>query len=265
MAAKRAKISTGKRLKGLPACDRWPRCGLMLTPVLEKLLILQDRDGHCRALEAQITGMPKEAALVEGKIAAERAAIEAGRIELRDLEVKKKGLENEIGVAEERLAKYKTQQSQVRKNDEYQALGQQIDTTEKEIDGLEEQELAVMFEIDAAKARLAAADKASKEAIAAHEGRIRLLNERVVSLRVELTAAEGERTTARTPVDEPVLRIYDRIAARTFPVCAPLRDVTCGGCHLKVSAEVESQTRVRESDGKLAICDNCSRILYREG
>lgn len=237
----------------------------MLTPVLEKLLILQDRDGHCRALEAQITGMPKEAALVEGKIAAERAAIEARRIELRDLEVKKKTLETEIGGVEERLAKYKTHQSQVRKNDEYQALGQEIETTEKAIDGLEERALELMYEIDAAKERMAAADKASKEAIAAHEGRIRLLNERVANLRVELAAAEGERTIARAPVDEPVLRVYDRIAVRTFPVCAPLRETTCGGCHLKVSAEVESQTRVRASDGKLAICDHCGRILYWEG
>ncbi|QYM78137.1 hypothetical protein K0B96_12555 [Horticoccus luteus] len=237
----------------------------MLTPVLEKLLILQDRDGRCRSLEAQITGMPREVATVEAKIAAEKAAMEAGRVELRDLEVKKKGIETEIGQAEGRLAKYKTHQSQVRKNDEYQALGNEIATTQAAIGGLEEQELAVMFEIDAAKARLAAADKVSKENVAAHESRIRMLNERVATLREELKGAEAERTTARAPVEEPVLRIYDRIATRTFPVCAPMRENKCGGCHLKVSGEVESQARNRHSDGKLATCDQCGRILYWEG
>ena len=41
----------------------------MLTPVLEKLLILQDRDIRRRGLEAQLRGLPQEIALVEQKIA----------------------------------------------------------------------------------------------------------------------------------------------------------------------------------------------------
>ena len=71
--------------------------------------------------------VPRDIAAVEQKIAAEKAAIEAARGELQELEVKKKAIENEVGAAEERLAKYKSQQLQVRKNDEYQALGHEIE------------------------------------------------------------------------------------------------------------------------------------------
>ena len=65
----------------------------MLTPVLEKLLILQDRDIRRRGLEAQLRSIPQEVALVERKIASERAAIDAAKNELKELETKKKLLE----------------------------------------------------------------------------------------------------------------------------------------------------------------------------
>ena len=47
----------------------------MLTPVLEKLLILQDRDIRRRGVEAQLRAVPQEIALVEQKIAGEKAGI----------------------------------------------------------------------------------------------------------------------------------------------------------------------------------------------
>lgn len=236
----------------------------MLTPVLEKLLILQDRDARRRGIEAQIASLPREVAVVEAKIAAEKAAIEAARTEVRDLEVRKKALENEIGVAEGKLATYKTQQAQVRKNDEYQALGHQIESTQAAIGALEEQELEVMYQIDTGKAKFAAAEKVLKDNIAGHEARIRMLNERVANLKVELVSAQADFTAARQPVEEPALRLYDRIAAAKFPVCAPLRGNTCGGCHLKVSAEVESAARGKQGDGKIPTCDQCGRIVYWE-
>ena len=52
----------------------------MLTPVLEKLLILQDRDIRRRGLEAQLRAVPQEIALVEQKIAGEKAAIDAASL-----------------------------------------------------------------------------------------------------------------------------------------------------------------------------------------
>lgn len=81
----------------------------MLSPVLEKLLILQDRDTKRLGLAAQIKAVPADVALVEQKIAAEKAAIDQARDELRHLESQKKLLETEIGSAEDKLAKYRTQ------------------------------------------------------------------------------------------------------------------------------------------------------------
>jgi len=233
----------------------------MRHPALDKLLILQDRDGKRLNLEAQLKAVPRDIATVEQKIAAEKAATETARNELKDLEVKKKTLENEIRTTEEKLGRYRTQQVSVRKNDEFQALGQQIETTQADIGKLEEQELVIMYSIDEAKKKFAAAESAHKQNIAGHESRIRDLHARESSLTAELKQAQADVASARSPIDVPSVRIYDRIAARGLPACVPIREGKCGGCHLKVSGEADSDSRKGE---KLATCDQCGRIVYFE-
>ena len=237
----------------------------MPAPVLEKLLILQDRDAKRLGLEAQLKAVPRDIEAVEQKIAAEKAAIEAARHGLRGLESAKKIIETEIGSAEDKLAKYRTQQSLVRKNDEFQALGHEIETTQADIDDLEGKEIEVLYLIDEAKKKFAAAEAELKANIAGHEGRIRTLKERETSLIAELKGAQTEVITARGPLAESELKIYDRIAAKGLPACVPVRGGKCGGCHLKVSNEVESAARNGKSlDGKLATCDQCGRLVYWE-
>lgn len=234
----------------------------MLSPVLEKVLILQDRDAKRLSLEAQLKAVPGDIGLVESRIAKEKAAIEDARTELKHLESQKKLLETEIGSAEDKLAKYRTQQLSVRKNDEYQALGHEIETTGGQIGELEGRELEIMYAIDEAKKRFAAAEAELKQNISGHESRIATLKERQGSLQAELKTAEADVAAARQPLDEPTLRLYDRIAGRQMPVCVPLHDSKCGGCHLKVSSEVESAARGKAGNAQLPACDQCGRLVY---
>jgi predicted nucleic acid-binding Zn-ribbon protein len=234
----------------------------MLPPVLAKLLILQARDKQRRDLEGQLQAIPHEVAGVEAKIAAEKGALDAARAELMAEETKKKLLESEIGEAQQKAGRYRSQQLEVRKNDEYRALGAEIETMQTEIGRLEEQELVVMYAIDETKKKLAAADAEMKSNISGHEGRIRLLREREVTLRTELVAAKAACEEARVGVDEPARRLYDRISGYHFPACVPIHDAKCGGCHLKISSEVESAARGK--GGELALCDQCGRIVWWE-
>jgi len=233
----------------------------MRHPDIEKLLILQARDTNRRGLESEIALIPGEIEAVEKKILAEKKAIEDARVELMTLEANKKIIETEIGAAQATLAKYKTQQSLVRKNDEYQALGQQIETTEAAIGAFEEKELGVMFAIDEAKVRFAAAEKTLRDNIAGHEARIAMFRDREKNLVAELAGVRAEVSAAREPLEELTLRLYDRISAISQPAIAPVRGGNCGGCHLKVSGENESAVRKGET---LTICDQCGRIIYWE-
>ena len=227
---------------------------------LEKLLVLQERDSKRLAFEQQLKGVPREIAAVEAKIAAERSAIETAKAEWHGLEAKKKLLEVEIKSAEEKIGKYRTQQMQVRKNDEYQALTHEIETTEKSIGTLEEQEIGIMLLIDDAKKRFAAAEAELKKNITGHEARIRTLRERETHLQADVKAATEAVAAARPDVAEPQLRIYDRIANKPgHPVCVTVNGDRCGGCHLKVPTHIVVQAR---NGTELATCDQCGRIVY---
>jgi predicted nucleic acid-binding Zn-ribbon protein len=234
----------------------------MPTPTIEKLLVLQDRDLQRLALETQLKAAPRDVAAVEQRILAEKAALDTARGELRDLEVKKKTLENEISGAGERQAKYKSQQLQVRKNDEYQALGHEIETAQAEIGRLEEEELTVMYAIDDVRRRLAAAEAAMKNNIAGHETRIRTLREREAVLQTELGAGQAAVAAARAPLDEAALRLYDRLATKPgLPAVVPVHQGKCEGCHLKISYNVDSEMRKADT---LMTCDQCGRIVFWE-
>ena len=236
----------------------------MLNPLIQAFLILQDRDIKRTGLEAQLKAVPGDVTRVEQRIAAEKAAIDGAKSELRELETRKKLLETEIGSAEEKMGRYKTQQLSVRKNDEYQALGHEIATTQAQIGELEGKELEIMYLIDEARKKFAAAEAEMKTNISGHEARINMLRERETSLGAELKGVQDQVAAARVPIETMRLRVYDRIAVRSMPAVVALHGDKCGGCHLKVSSEVVSAARGKTIDplAQLPTCDQCGRIVY---
>jgi predicted nucleic acid-binding Zn-ribbon protein len=227
---------------------------------ITKLLVLQERDSRRLALEQQLKSVPREISAVEARIAAEKQAIETAKAEWHGLESKKKLLEVDIKGAEEKAAKYRTQQLEVRKNDEYRALTHEIETVEALIGGFEEEELKIMYEIDGARKRFTTAEAELKKNIAGHEEKIRTLREREIQLQAELKAALEAVAAARPLVPEPQLRIYDRIAVKPgHPVCVTVNGGKCGGCHLKVPTHIEVMAK---TGSEIATCDQCGRIAY---
>ena len=235
------------------------QCGRMAVD-LTKLRELQERDQHRLALEAQLAAAPRDIAAVEARIAAEKQAIETAKTEWHGLEAKKKTLEVEIKAAEEKIAKYKHQQLEVRKNDEYRALTHEIETMEGVVAGHEEEELKIMYAIDEAKQRFAEAERVLKANISGHEAKIAALRTHETELRGEHALALAAVAAARAPVPEPLARHYDRLAKKPgLPVCVPVQGGRCGGCHMKVSSNVEFEARKAEN---IVTCDQCGRIVY---
>jgi predicted nucleic acid-binding Zn-ribbon protein len=227
---------------------------------LGPLLALQEADTKRLALEQQLAAVPRDVAAVEARIATEKQAIETAKAEWHGLETKKKSLENDIKSAQDKAAKYRTQQLEVRKNDEYRALTHEIETTEGIIGGFEEEELKVMYAIDEAKKRFAEAERVLKQNISGHEAKIATLRAHEKELRTEHDAAVATTNAARSAVAEPHTRLYDRLAKKPgHPVCVPVQGGRCGGCHMKVSSNIEFEARKGEN---IVTCDQCGRIVY---
>ena len=181
------------------------------------------------------------------------------------MESKKKLLETEIGSAEAKLGKYKTQQLGVRKNDEYQALGHEIETMQCQIGDFEGRELEIMYAIDEAKKKFAAAEAVLKQNIAGHEARIRTLQGAGGESFARSSRRPGRRSRRpAAPVAAPLLRALRPARVPRMPAVVPIRGGQCGGCHLKISSEAESDARGQGAGRELAACDQCGRIVYWE-
>ena len=110
----------------------------MPDPQIEKLLIVQDRDVAVQKIEQELARIPQERSALEGHITAEEANIESASYALKEKEVERSELDTEIKTKEEAIARFRTQQLEVKKNDEYRALTHQIAQTEQEISDFEE-------------------------------------------------------------------------------------------------------------------------------
>lgn len=234
----------------------------MVDSNIEKLLVLQDRDIRRHELETQLGRVPVQIEDLGKKIAEEETSRNAARDRIRQLEIERKNADTEIAGAEQQVARYKNQQLEVKKNEEYKALTHEIEATQAKIGEIEDRALALMIEIDEERDRLAKIEADFDERIRVHKEKIAACESREKMLRGELDEVRGSVEEARAGVPPLFLAGYDRQAKSVrFPVVAAIRDRKCQGCHLRVSGEVETEVRDKE---KITTCDSCGRIVYLE-
>ena len=125
-----------------------------LPPELEKLLVLQEREQRQMRLSKELGAWPNEMKALEQKRVEVRAGAERKRLEAQSAEVERKKLELEAEAHRSKVARYKIQQFETRKNEEFAALGTEIQREEKEVQEIEDRELDLM----------ALGEKARKEA-----------------------------------------------------------------------------------------------------
>jgi uncharacterized protein len=232
----------------------------MADPKIESLLILQERDRRRLDLEQQLASIPGEIVKLEARIAGEREKLDSAKTRVRELEVSRKELDNQVASAEQQIVRYKNQQLQVKKNEEYQALTHEIDTTREKMGKLEEETIGMMLEIDEERTRLREIERGFQSTIEGLEARIGDHRTRAEALQKELEGARAEVEEARAKVERPFLAAYDRQSRVVrFPLVVPVVDRACQGCHLKVSGGIEGDIR---DTSKITTCDSCGRILY---
>ncbi len=125
----------------------------MLPEGLRALLILQERDTRRSQLEKILAQIPREQVTCEAHISTHRTGIDAARKAVNELELRRKDLESTIRGLEDQVARYKTQQMSVKKNDEYQALTHEIELAEGKIGEAEEAEIQLLYDLDAERTR----------------------------------------------------------------------------------------------------------------
>jgi len=226
------------------------------------LLSLQSRDLDLRQALLSLQAFPKERAQVENEIAEAEAAVGEMRDRKSGSEVLRERMEADAESAREKIRRLRNQQLEVRKNEEYEALTHEIENLEKLIDGIEEKEIALLDEIEAARDALLEKESEAKAKIDRLSKTLAKIDADEKSFRERLDGMKDEVERLRSAVDPELLARYDSLwkQIKRPPVVVPLEDQKCGGCHLRVSNEVAAAVQ----DFRAVTCDQCGRLLYVE-
>ena len=227
---------------------------------LEQLLVLQDRQQKIRQIQNETKTVPQQQKQLEGQLAAIAQQLEAFKQNLRQLEVDRKRLELDVGTRTDSIAKLRTQQYETRKNDEFQAMGNEIQRYEREIQQIEDQELELMDQADKLKTVLTAEEQKSVVSKQSIERQLVDLEAKSKTLAARLDELTAERAEIAGKIEEETLGRFERLfASKGDAAVVALEHEVCTGCHMKVT----TQTAVRVKGGKeIVSCEQCGRILY---
>jgi predicted nucleic acid-binding Zn-ribbon protein len=234
-----------------------------MNPTIEALLVLQERDVRVTGLTAEMSDLPRQIAAVEDELARRLATFDQLKNHTRQIEADRKKLDLEVQSKQSAIARYRSQQQQTRKNEEFAALNHEIEHTEKEISALEDSELELMEAYDKGLATVAEGQKE----LAQHQEKAKQkkadLEKRMAAVTADLTAAREKQAVAEQAVEEDALARYRRILKSKKDVAiVPIRGGACGGCHMKLTSQTVISARGSEG---LTSCENCGRLVYWSG
>ena len=231
-----------------------------MNPTIEALLVLQERDARVAALSGELDSLPNQMAAVDAEIAARTAKFDALKNSTRQIESDRKKLDLDVESKKTAISRYKAQQQQTRKNEEFAALNHEIEHTEKEISALEDSELELMEAYDKGLSAVAAAQKDLLQFQEKAKQKKTDLEKRSAVVAAELIDAQEKQAASEKTVPEDVLPRYRRILKSKGNVAVvPVHGGACGGCHMKLTPQTVITARAGEH---LVSCDNCGRLVY---
>ena len=230
-----------------------------MTQKAEKLLALQEIDTRIREAERQIKDIPVRKKDEEQRLSRHRqeAAEAEQALKAKQAEIRKFDLES--AARNERIAKLRQQQLELKTNKEFKALDGEIDVVKREIGELEERELALMEQVEKARTELAARQKALAEEQALVNVDVARLDDVAARLNAEIERLRKDRADAATQVESRWLARYETVFTRKDRAIVPLEEGICGGCHMKLPPSVVHD---RNRGDNVVVCDYCGRMLY---
>jgi predicted nucleic acid-binding Zn-ribbon protein len=169
-------------------------------------------------------------------------------------------LEQKIQEVVAKIKKLESQQANIKKADEFNALTQEMTQAERERIALEQK---VSDLVDKRVAEEEMLTKIKDSLKGSEENSLNLEKEIEASIKVineEGSGLKERRDAMAVKANADTLQIYERLLRnKKDRVVVPIENRTCSGCHIVLTAQHENLVRKGEN---LVFCEHCSRIHY---
>lgn len=233
---------------------------MCVSTTIEKLLTIQERDQKISDLTRENADIPVRQKQIEARLEAHKEAIRLTQEELKKKTASAKELDLEVEGCKQKINKFREQQFQIKSNVEYKALEHEIETVQGRIGELEDQELALMEQIEDIKKSQSAREHDLKLDQSRVDEEIHVLARRQEAIQTETDKLQQERDALAKEVDPDWLSRYNRIFKKVKDsAIVPVEHGTCGGCHMKLPPSVVHDAK---NDLTMTLCNFCNRMLY---
>ncbi len=229
---------------------------------ISQLLILQHTDQRLGEVTQALEELPKE------KLACERALRNADQKlslahhEEEEIEKEIKKRELEILTKQAQVARYRTQQMETRKNEEYAALDHQITAAQAAIAQLEERQLLLMEKKEFLQPALERAREIHQIEYKRVNTLLGTMEGRSKNLQARLEELQEERPRLTLAIEEDLLELYERLFKSKHGVAlAAIEHGVCRGCHMQVTTQIILSAKAEK---EIIFCPHCGRFLYTE-
>jgi uncharacterized protein len=228
--------------------------------VLEKLLILQDRDRKIGRVRAELNDISPERQMLQGKLAGIQSRLDEAKLQQKHIESERKKLELDAEAKKQLIDKYSIQQFQTKKNEEYRALAHEIENCKAAIRKLEDEQIDWMEKAESVQKDVAAVSQTTNELRKVVDQKIAALATREQALQKELAGLQEGRSSLAGAVEEGVQNRYERLLKnKGDKVIVGIEHSVCGGCHMKLPTQIVVSCQGHQ---EIVNCPNCGRILY---
>jgi predicted nucleic acid-binding Zn-ribbon protein len=229
---------------------------------LDLIRDIQKLDENLDHLEEEIGRLPKHVAEIEKKLEDHKAQLAAEKHALELNEKERRRLEGEVALAAEKSTRLQEQISEVKTNDQYRALRNEISFAKKEIRIAEDHIIDRMEQAEVLTGKVAAAEQALAEESVGVAKEVAEAEKLVDGDRQKLAAARVERDKVAGEVPQRLLRAYERVRRKLKDrAVSPAVAGRCSCCNMVLRQHLLQQLR-RGSDQDVITCEFCSCILY---
>ncbi|KQZ70743.1 hypothetical protein ASD66_14315 [Nocardioides sp. Root151] len=231
-----------------------------------KLLDVAALDARVAQLRHQVSSMPeiKEIAAIESTQRALNNRVRDARILVDDLtrEQKKADLDVEQVKTRRERDRSRVEQGLITNPKDLQRMNHELESLERRISTLEDEELEVMEKLEEAQAELVRAEREETDVVAKLVTLSEARDTKSTEVNASLEVLVADRAAAIDGLPDDLLALYERIREKQGVGAAELRARQCGGCNMKLNAADLGVIAKAPAD-EVVRCEECSRILVR--
>jgi predicted nucleic acid-binding Zn-ribbon protein len=233
---------------------------ISMLDVIEKLLVLQDRDRKIHRVQQELAQIAPERENLRGRATTTQTQLDTAKNRVKHIESERKQRDLEVEAKKSQIEKYANQQLLTRKNEEYKALAHEIEMAKEAIFKIEDAEIVLMEQAEIAQKEVIRATLEANEAKKLADSQIAELGQREENFKKELAALQQGRAELAAAVDESARNRYDRILkSKGDNAVVGIDHGVCGGCHMKLQQQLIVTCQAQK---EIVTCSSCGRILY---